>query len=55
MVQCQHLSVEEYGEIMLMLHDDTNVAEIARSLGRSRPIVLREVRRNSFRVGARRY
>lgn len=44
----------EREEIMLMRHEGRSQAEITRATGRDRSTISREMRRNSFPVGARR-
>ncbi len=47
-----HLTLAEREEIMLMRHEGRSQADIARATGRDRSAISREMRRNSFRVGA---
>ncbi|MBW3095524.1 IS30 family transposase [Bifidobacterium sp. 64T4] len=47
-----HLTLSEREEIMLMRHEGRSQAEIARATGRDRSTISREMRRNSFPVGA---
>lgn len=47
-----HPALAEREEIMLMRHEGRNPADIARATGRDRSTISREMRRNSFRVGA---
>lgn len=47
-----HPALAEREEIMLMRHEGRSPADIARATGRDRSTISREMRRNSFRVGA---
>lgn len=47
-----HPALAEREEIMLMRHEGRSQADIARATGRDRSTISREMRRNSFRVGA---
>ena len=47
-----HPALAEREEIMLMRHEGRSQADIARVTGRDRSTISREMRRNSFRVGA---
>ena len=52
MGHCSHLGIEEREDVMLLARQHKSVREIARTIGRVKPTVSRELARNSSATGA---
>ena len=52
MGHCSHLGIEEHEDVMLLARQHKSVREIARTIGRVKPTVSRELARNPSATGA---